>query len=193
MTLQLDTVHTDYLEYLDAQIEDQEENKPFAIDSANKAEWALRRVAEAQRGMAAREEFVAREIDRLNAWREAEDKRDQGTVDYMESLLYAYYETLRATGALGRRKVYKLPSGEITTRTTQPKYKRDDSKLLQYAREIGEVRVKAEPDWSAIRGRIRPVAEHPGAEVVDTETGEIIPGVLVELPAGERFSVKVVE
>lgn len=181
------SVAEDYLRYVEEQIEAQDEG--FRIDSDDKAEWAVRKIKLAQLAIEKRRQFVQAEIERLQAWQQMMDERDQATIDWMTSLLRPYFESLRPQ--LGKRKSYSLPSGVLQVRTAQVSYARDEEQLLPYARQIGLVKVKESVDWAELKKRLKPAGERPGDPVVDAETGEIVPGVTVQEPEREVFSVKV--
>src|SRR5690606_29158508 len=181
------SIAEDYLRYVEEQMEAHDDG--FKIDNDDKAEWAVRKIRQAQLAIEKRRQFVQAEIERLQAWQQMMDERDQATIDRMTGLLQPYFEALRP--ALGRRKSYSLPSGTLQVRTAQVSYARDEEQLLPYARQIGLVKVKETPDWAEIKKRLQPAGETPGAPVVDTETGEIVPGVTVQEPEREVFSVKV--
>ena len=181
------SIAEDYLRFEEEQLGANTEG--FTIDDDAKAEWAVRKIRQAQQNIERRAAFVQAEIERLTAWKQMMDERDQATIDRMTGLLQPYFEALRPT--LGRRKSYSLPSGVLQVRTAPVSYARDEEALLPYARQIGLVRVKETPDWAEIKKRLQPAGHHPGAPVVDAETGEIVPGVTVQEPEREVFSVKV--
>lgn len=181
------SVAEDYLRYVEEQIKAHDEG--FRIDNDDKAEWAVRKIRQAQLAIEKRRRFVQAEIERLQAWQQMMDERDQATINRMTGLLQPYFEALRPS--LGKRKSYRLPSGVLQVRTVQVSYARDEEQLLPYARQIGLVKVKETPDWAEIKKRFRPAGDRPGDPVVDVETGEIVPGVAVQEPEREVFSVKV--
>lgn len=183
----------EYMAYLDEQVEANEQQETFQIDNDSNADWACRKIAQAQARMDERKAFVQAEIERLAAWQEEQDARDQATIDYMTSLLQPYFATLQESGALGKRKSYKLPHGTLQVRKAGPKWRRDEAALLEWAKEQGLVRVKESPDWAGISKRLVPSGEYAGAAAVDAETGEVVPGVQLEEPGGDIFSVKVGE
>jgi len=181
------SVAEDYLRYVEEQMEAHDDG--FKIDNDNKAEWAVRKIRQARENIERRKAFVQAEIERLQAWQQMMDERDQATIDWMTSLLRPYFESLRPQ--LGKRKSYSLPSGVLQVRTAQVSYARDEEQLLPYARQIGLVKVKESVDWAELKKRLKPAGERPGDPVVDAETGEIVPGVTVQEPGREVFSVKV--
>jgi len=181
------SVAEDYLRYVEEQMEAHDDG--FKIDDDNKAEWAVRKIRQARENIERRKAFVQAEIERLQAWQQMMDERDQATIDRMTGLLQPYFEALRPS--LGKRKSYSLPSGVLQVRTAQVSYARDEEQLLPYARQIGLVKVKESVDWAELKKRLKPAGERPGDPVVDAETGEIVPGVTVQEPEREVFSVKV--
>lgn len=183
----IEQLHDDYMAFRDEY--DGGNQEGFVVNDDSRAEWAVRRIAQAEANIEKRREFVDAEIERLRAWQEREDERDQATITRMTGLLQPYFEHLRESGALGNRKSYKLPSGTLQLRSSGVKYARNDDELLPYAEQVGLVRVKVTPDWSELKKRL---ASPDGHTVVDVETGEIVPGVSVAERASEQFSVKVV-
>src|SRR5690606_34268002 len=127
------SIAEDYLRYVEEQIEAHDED--FRIDNDDKAEWAVRKIRQAQLAIEKRRQFVQAEIERLQAWQQMMDERDQATIDRMTGLLQPYFEAIRPS--LGKRKSYSLPSGTLQVRTAQVSYARDEEQLLPYARQIG--------------------------------------------------------
>src|SRR5690606_40453936 len=181
------SIAEDYLRYVEEQMEAHDDG--FKIDNDDKAEWAVRKIRQAQLAIEKRRQFVQSEIERLQAWQQMMDEREQATIDRMTSLLRPYFESLRPQ--LGKRKSYSLPSGVLQVRTAQVSYARDEEQLLPYARQVGMLKVRESVDWAELKKRLRPASDHVGAPVVDVETGEIVPGVTVAEPEREVFSVKV--
>lgn len=183
----------EYLQYLDEEMGggvETPDGGTFTVTDDAAADWCCRKIDAARRRMAQRAAFVEAEIERLTNWQKAQDKRDQSTIDYMTGLLRPYFDRLRESGALGKSKSYKLPHGTLQARASGPKWARQDpAALLEWAKPLGLVRVKEEPAWSDIAKRLV-AGERPGDPAVDGETGEIVPGVVLEVPAGETFTVK---
>jgi len=163
-------------------------DESWRITDDSTADWALRRIAWHTAQIVRRREFVQREIERLQAYLQAETERHERSIRFFESHLRAYFEQLRQQGLLGDRKTYRLPHGALQVRASGPKFERDNKQLLEWAHQHGLVRVSEAPDWSTIKERL---AVTDSLAVVDRETGEVVPGVIVVEPAGETFSVKV--
>jgi hypothetical protein len=162
----------------------------FVVDSDGRADWALRKLAEARRRVRERQAFVETEVARLLAWQAKLDAEDVGTVHYMEQLLAGYFEQLQSEGRLGRKKSYRLPHGQLTARQVAVQWEVDEAQLLAWAEPLGLVRVDKAPAWKAIKARLIPAAPLPGAAAVDVTTGELVPGVTLRDPAGEVFQAR---
>lgn len=198
MAIELQSFRDDYLDHIEQQIptEDGDEHG-FEITDDGAADWAVQKIAQAQQRIDGRRAFVQAEIERLRQWQEAEDEKDQRTIDFMTGLLNSYFDRLRARGVLGDRKSYNLPHGRLQVRATGPKWKRiDDKALTEWALSVplmDLVRVRVEPNWREIAKNLRPKSDHIGAPAlyVDPDTGEMVevPGVALEAPVGEKFSV----
>lgn len=163
-------------------------DESWRITDDSTADWALRRIAWHTAQIARRREFVQREIERLQAYLQAETERHERSINFFEAHLRDYYRRLQEQGLLGDRKTYRLPHGALVVRKSGPKFERNDEQLLPWAKAVGLVRVKDTPDWAAIKERLHVT---DSMAVVDRETGEVVPGVVVVEPAGETFSVKV--
>jgi hypothetical protein len=190
--------HTDYLAHLEAILEmpppgADGPRHPFVVDNDDKADWVCRKMAQLRAAMAARTAYVQRETARLAEWHACEDHRDQQALDFFINLLHGYLLALADAGQLGRRRSYRLPHGVLKWRTAPLKWVRNDEVLLRWARTLGLVRILETPDWGAIRTRLTPSEERIGAEAIDTATGEIVPGVQVELPARDTFAVETLD
>lgn len=191
MALDIQTYRDDYLEHIEQQVP---QDGGFQITNDSVADWAVQKIAQAQKRMDGRKAFVEEEVERLRQWQEAEDAKDQQTIDRMTSLLKPYFDQLRESGALGKRKSYRLPHGTLRVRASGPKWRRvDNDALTKWAESKGLVRVKTEVAWSDIGKHLRPESDHIGAPAVfvDPDSGEMVevPGVALEAPAGESFSV----
>lgn len=193
----LDTHRDEFLDHVEHQIhaEVQDDERGFEITDDSLADWAIRKIAQAQQRIEGRKQFVETEINRLREWQEAQDKKDEQTIGFFTAALQSYFERLRRHGLLGDRKSYSLPHGTLQVRTTRPRWARADvDALTRWASERGLVRTKVEPAWADISKHLRPTGDYPGAGAlyVDPETGDVVdvPGVTLESPADEAFTVK---
>jgi len=162
----------------------------FVVDSDSRADWALRKLAEARGRLRARQAFVDAEIARLQEWQATLDREDAGTVRFMEWLLAAYFERLQRDGRLVKKKRYRLPHGQLIARQMPAQWEVDAAQLLAWAEPLGLVRTEKAPAWNEIKARLTPAAPKPGAAAIDSTTGELVPGVTLKAPAGLVFQVK---
>jgi Bacteriophage Mu Gam like protein len=162
----------------------------FVVDTDSRADWALRKLAEARRRVRERQAFVEIEVARLLAWQAKLDAEDVRTIHYMEQLLAEYFEQLQSEGRLGRKKSYRLPHGQLAARQVPVQWEVDEAQLLAWAEPLGLVRIEKAPAWKAIKARLIPAAPLPGAAAIDMTTGELVPGVTLKDPAAELFQVR---
>lgn len=159
----------------------------FVIDNDNKAEWAIRKIAE-ERAEAQRYINVCNTM--INEYQakiqEAEEQLERNT-GYLQSLLAQYFETVE-TKRTKTQETYKLPSGTLKKKYPQPQLKRDDTKLVEWLKNTGKtdyIKVKESADWA----NLKKIAQVKGNVVVD-ENGEIVEGIeVVERPP--TFEVEV--
>jgi len=165
------------------------------IDNDRKAEWALKKIAFAERRIKERKEFVQSEIERLQQFLEAEIAQQQRTIDFMTAHLEAYFRRLDEAGATAGKKSYRLPTGIIGKRTRQAQIDKDDAVLVEWLKEHGLtrlVKVKESPDWAEFKKRLQILADEArGGYVAVTLDGEIVDAVRVVAPERDEFYVKV--
>jgi hypothetical protein len=187
-----------YLAFIDEVIrlpsEGDEEHR-FVVDDDAKADWCLRKLRQVRQRMAQREAFVTAEIERLQAWQIKQDAEDLRSESFFEYQLRDYFERLRAAGALGRRKSYKLPNGTLAVRKAAAKVERDETKLLEWvkANAPDHAVVTERVAWGDLKPRVELVELADGWAAIDRATGEMIPGITVVAPEGETFNVKTEE
>jgi len=161
----------------------------FSITNDDEALWAMRRLAQAQRRIDAVKAQAQVEIDRINAWVEANTTDNKATVDYFDRILGDYLMTVRENEADGRKSL-DFPDGTVSSRATQPKVAVEDLEaFLAWADANGHaewVRVKREADIATIKK----VVDLSDAGVVDPATGEVIEG-LSFVEGGVSTTVKV--
>lgn len=158
----------------------EEQDERFTITDDQKADWCLRKIAEADA-----------ELERLTDWYErqikaAQENRDS-RVQYFTGLLREYFSTVPAHETKTMSK-YCLPSGELVLTKPKADYtKTDEEKLLSWCltNDPDLVKVTTSPKWSDIKKRLITV----NGEAVDRETGIFVDGVEIEEKPG-KFEVK---
>lgn len=155
----------------------------FKIEDDSQATWAMRKISAAKGRMSEIQAIADAEIARIQEWAEREAREPLRDIDYFEFILTEYATKQRAEG----RKTVSTPYGSVKSRMGQAKYVVDDTEaFLQWAKANRPefIRVKEEPDVSAMRERV------PADSAVDPETGEVIPGLRVE-PGSPSYKVEV--
>ena len=185
-------IEQDYLAFAEQELPTRQDG--FAIHDDSQADWALRKIGLAEARTRQRASFVQAETSRLQAWQAKADEGEQATVERMQSLLSAYYDQLKASGALGKRsKSYRLPHGVLQARAHEIQWVRKDADLLAWAKgikgaDLGET--NESPRWAEIKKRVAPEANQIGAPAVDIVTGEYVPGLQVGQPGRDVFQAK---
>lgn len=130
--------------------------------------------------------FLAR-IEKIKEWgRQSKDGFEERQAYYSNLLEQFMKAEIEKQIELGKKpkKSLSLPYGKISLKKQQPEFLRDEATLLEYAKEIGFVKVKETADWAAIK---------KSCAVVDGKlwdmNGEAVPGVTV-IEKEEKFEIK---
>lgn len=140
-------------------------DEKFAIDSDQRAEWAMGKIAEAKAERAKWEAFYAGKL-------EAVRKDTQNTIDYMTGLLQQYFSTQEHKVTKSGIHKYALPSGELVMKPGGIDYKRDADAMLRWCEEHlpAAIKVTREAAWAEVKAYIKETGEIPeGVELVMTE------------------------
>ena len=157
-----------------------DENDEFIIDNDEKAEWALKKIAE-ERKEAQRYIDVCRSmiLEYEEKIRKEEERLNKKT-SYLESKLQEYFLSVKHKSTK-TQKVYKLPSGTLKLRYRQPEFKRDEEKLLSWLKEnkmLDFIKVKETPNWAELKKNVKISGNRAVAE-----DGQIVEGVeVIERP-----------
>lgn len=149
------------------------------------ADWALSRVKDAEVVEAEIQRLHAAAVARLEARRDELLKKPAHVKAFFTGLLRRYAEEHRKELLKGgKAKSRKLMFGTIGWRKTGgAPVKTDEASLLEWARaqpvESEFLRVKEEPNWSAVKKYV-------------AQTGEVVPGVEIA-PESEVFFVEPVK
>ena len=158
------------------------ENEGFIVDTDQKADWAIRKLAVIRRKQAENKAIYDAEIVRITEWLSMVNTALDRDALYFEAVLTPYALLQRSEG----RKSVVLPHGTLKTTAGQPKIEfNDESKFIEWATQNDPtlLRIKTEVDKTALKALITEEG------VVISTQGEIIPEVKV-LPA--ETSVKFV-
>lgn len=175
------------LQEIDEIIDDgTQEKERFKIENLEAANWAFRKLAAIERKKKEIQELANKEIERIKAWQEQEERGLDNSKEFFEGLLTEYFARERE-----KDPKFKIstPYGKVTARKQQPKWNYDEDKLVKWLKENNQnlIRIKYEPDKNEIKKTYKIV----GTNVV-TEDGEIVEGISVE-ERPEKITIKVVE
>lgn len=145
---------------------------PYAIGDKGhelqEAEWACRKLAKLTGDRDAILRAGHAQIESVKAWMAGETTRLARDIDYFTNLLIAWhqerlseaYEEAGGDWSKVRGKTRRLPSGVVSARQSPPSVDVDDEVFLPAA--PGElVRVKREPDKTAILAHVKTTGEVP--------------------------------
>jgi phage host-nuclease inhibitor protein Gam len=164
-----------------------EVNERFVVDSDEKANWVLRKIASLEQKKQENTDLAKAEIEKINAWLEMVNGELDRDLEYFKNLLAEYAKAKREQDP--KFKSLKLPNGKFGFRKQQPKWQYDEAKLLEYLKRNGMaefIRMKEEPDKAALKKKLTV----SGGVAVDPETGEVIDGITVE-EQDEAFKVEI--
>lgn len=157
------------------------EDEGFQIRDDSAADWALRKMAEADA-----------ELRKMTDWYEmqlkaAKQKHDDA-IAYFTGILQKYFDSVPAKETKTMKK-YALPSGELVLNKEKQDFSATDNEaLLGWCQENDPalVQISMKPAWAEIKKRLT----QTDSGIVDSETGMIVDGVeLITKP--EEFKVKV--
>ena len=167
----------------------EEQQEGFKIDSDSKAEWAVKRIKEAEREQnrllalvdEERAELDVREKEILDNYA----KKTDGLKALLEEYLRAQYakEEARETNT---QITYQLLSGKLVYKKSGLELKQNADVLVNWCKEHlpDAVKVTYEPKWSEIKKNIKVVDGVP----VYAPTGEVVDGV-EEAYVASKFNV----
>ena len=162
---------------IDSTIEELEDDNSFIIDTDEKAEWAIKKIAE-ERAESAR--YISVCQDAIKTY---QDKIEKAKADldrktsYLTFQLQRYMETVKVKESK-TQKTYKLPSGTLKVKLQEPEYKRDEDKLIAYLvcnNYTDYIQTVLKPKWADLK---KNVVTKDGKAII-ADTGEVIEGVEV--------------
>lgn len=161
----------DHIEYMNALLLEDEAHSSFKITDDGKAQWAVQKIREAQKKKAL---FESHYQEQLRKVQEGLDR----DIAYFTRLLEDYFDTCPQHVTKTQAK-YQLPDAELIRKAVPSTYVRDDDVLLAFLKASNRtayVKVVEKPDWAEYKKAIVLVND----QVADTETGEIVQGVMVQ-------------
>lgn len=174
------------LEHLDEEVEEKKQER-FKVENLQQANWCFRKLKAINSKKEELKQVAKEEIARIETWLENELKAYDNSEEYFNSLLTNYYIEEREKDDKFR---LKTPWGAVSSRKQQPKFNRDNDKLLEWLKEndLKEyIQVEEKAQWGELKKNIKVVS----GQVV-TEDGEIVAGVTAE-ERPEKINIKVEE
>ena len=158
---------------------EQEERAGFVIDNDQKADWAVRRIAELEADTQKWKDYYKAQNERVA-------QSNQQSIDYFTALLESYFDTVPHKATKTSEK-YKLPSGVLVRKEQAPEYERDDAQIIAWCAKNAPSCVENVPKlkWTALKGLI---TENNG-QAIEELTGEVIPGIKI-IPRDPVFAVQ---
>lgn len=163
-------------------LEEEVTTEGFVVEDDQAADWAVRKIAEADR-----------QLERMEAWYQHQlsvvrEKHDS-TVAFFSAKLAEYLSKAPAKETKTQIK-YSLASGDLVLTKAKSDFKaQDDDALLGWCQVNAPelVKVTMKPSWSDVKKRLTVT----DSGVVDSETGMIVDGVqYVDVPQSFKVRVK---
>lgn len=185
----------EYAKYIvDEAISEQEQNGDFIIDTDEKAEWALQKIAQEKTDCERMKAVCEQMIENYKRKIEEAKTRYESKTSYLKGMLQRYIETVK-TKDTKTQKTYALPSGKLKIKFQKPEYVRDDEKILLWAKKNGYndfIKTEEKIQW----GEFKKVTDIKKDAIVDEETGELIdytPYYVIDTNGNKVEGVTVVE
>ena len=137
--------------------------QPYMIDNDQKADAAIRRIAEEKEECERFCAFYRQQIERVQASTAAK-------VERIEMQLLEYFATVPHRETRTQSK-YNLPSGELIMQKAHVDYARNNERLLAWCKENAPQYIKTTeaPAWDKIKAYIKETGDLPdGVEIVET-------------------------
>lgn len=172
------------MSFIEEYDEQYEQTKPetaiegdFVIDNDSKAEWALKKIKEAQDEHDRLIALADEEEEHLKVKRAKIDSKLETDTSYLKYLLSKYIDTVTCKETK-TQKSYQLLTGKVVRKYGGIDYKRDEEKLLAwtslYKPEF--VKVKSSVDWAGLKKELTAL---DSGEVVTAE-GEVLDCITAE-------------
>lgn len=160
----------------------------FTIDSLDKANWAVKKIAVHAAKVAEAEAFVQRERDRLTVWLDGERTKALESTSFLAGLLRRYHEDRLAEDP--KAKTIHLPAGDLTARKAPDRWDIDDEEfLVTWAEQAGWGDIVRRRDPEVDRNALKRTFHVTESGAVVAPDGEQVPGVSVT-PGEVAFKVR---
>lgn len=177
---------SELLNLIDDQVEEQKEG--WKITSDAMADWCLERKQEEVVEHERLERLINEKIEFYTNKLIAVQERKEQCLTSRDALLIDYFESIPEENKKRTKTLvkYQLPTGTLQKKFKAPTYIKNDDELLKYAEANAPdyIEVKKSLKWGEFKKQTKIVNN----QVVDVNTGEVLPIELQEQPA--VFEVK---
>lgn len=151
---------------------EKQEYTGFVVDSMEKAEWAVKKIAMYEQKKQEIQDFVTAEIQKYTDYLAKMQKEYDFHIEYLTNILKPYAEEqIKGT----KMKSFKLPSGRLQFRISTS-YIKDDEKLLSYCQSNSPEYLKNSVNWEAFKKKLN--FDESGRAV--TSDGEVLDFITCE-------------
>lgn len=150
----------------------------FVVDTIEKAEWALRKLAQYRNRQAENRALAEAEIARIETWLVEENARYLKGIEFFEALLVEFHR--RELRDDPKRKTISLPAGNLKARKLPDSIEIVDEESFKDFAETERndlLRIQIAPDKNALKQAV-------------LRDGEVIPGVAA-VTGDLRFSIDI--
>lgn len=158
----------------------QEVRESFKVEDLQGANWCFRKLTALQAKKNENNQLADAEIQRIQAWRDKENKSIDDNIAYFEGLVTEYYRELKQADPKAK---LTTPYGKVSSRKTQ-KWIYNDEKLMEFLKTNGFtdlIKIKEEVNKADLKKVFK--------NGVNQTTGEVLDGV--EIFEEESISVKI--
>lgn len=142
----------------------------WTIEDDQQAEWAMKKIVEAQAEFDRWKTYYTEALEKVKA-------RTDNTVSFMTAKLCEYFRVVPHKETKTQEK-YSLPSGDLVMKKAKRVWEHeDDAALLQWARDNGFsdcIKTVEKVSWSDVKKRL---AENADGVIYDMETGVVCEAV----------------
>lgn len=166
------------------------EQQQFEITDLNGLNWAFRKITALKEKEKEITTLANVERDRIKQWEEKELNPIHNSISFFESHVQRYHAEQLATDP--KAKTISTPYGKSKTRKSkEAPEKVDETQLLDYVIENDFAQfIKNSVKWADLKKTLKIVEISGEKVVINTETGQIVPGVTVK-PEMISYSVEV--
>ncbi len=162
----------------------------FKIDNLDSLNWAFRKLSALEAKKREINKLALAEMERIQAWEDAELRSIQGSYDFFQSLVTEYHFKELEQGP--KKKTIATPYGKAKSRLSkETPDKASEEKLLAHVKASGmDEFIKESVKWGDFKKTLKIFEAEDGKKVVLDENGQFVQGAIVK-PETVKFSVEV--